>query len=94
VRTKVKTSGFWVLWLFTLSATALPAAAHGAADSMQRVRDKLRGDKQLLVAEGMVLTEAEGKAFWPVYENYQKEFSAVTTGSSASSRTMRGTTPA
>jgi hypothetical protein len=77
MRTKVKTSGFWVLWLFTLSATALPAAAQGAADSMQRVRDKLRGDKQLLVAEGMVLTEAEGKAFWPIYENYQKDFGAV-----------------
>ena len=52
MRTKVKTSGFWVLWLFTLSATALPAAAQGAADSMQRVRDKLRGDKQLWSLKG------------------------------------------
>ena len=46
MRKKVKTSGFWVLWLFSLSATALPAAAQGTADSMEKVREKLRGDKR------------------------------------------------
>ena len=77
MRIKVETSGFWVLWLFSLSATTLPAAAQGTADTMQQVRDKLRTDKRLLVAKAMVLTESEGKAFWPVYGRYEKEFGAV-----------------
>jgi hypothetical protein len=43
------------------------------ADDMQIVREKVRADKKLLVAENMQLTEAEAKAFWPVYDQYQDE---------------------
>jgi hypothetical protein len=61
-----------------LAAVALPAAAQGQqADTMQMLRDKIRADKKLLIAENLPLTEAEAKAFWPVYENYQKEMSAL-----------------
>jgi hypothetical protein len=43
------------------------------ADNMQIVLEKIRADKKLLVAENMQLTEAEAKAFWPVYKEYQDE---------------------
>jgi hypothetical protein len=43
------------------------------ADNMQILREKIRADKKLLVAESMELTEAEAKAFWPVYDHYQDE---------------------
>jgi hypothetical protein len=43
------------------------------ADNMQIVLEKIRADKKLLVAESMQLTEAEAKAFWPVYDQYQDE---------------------
>ncbi len=43
------------------------------ADNMQIVLEKVRADKKLLVAENMQLTEAEAKAFWPVYNQYQDE---------------------
>ena len=43
------------------------------ADNMQVVIEKIRADKKLLVAENMQLTEAEAKAFWPVYNQYQDE---------------------
>jgi hypothetical protein len=43
------------------------------ADNMELVLQKVRTDKKLLVAENMQLTEAEAKAFWPVYERYQDE---------------------
>jgi hypothetical protein len=43
------------------------------ADNMQIVREKVRADKKLLVTENMQLTEAEAKAFWPVYDQYQDE---------------------
>jgi flagellar biosynthesis/type III secretory pathway protein FliH len=61
-----------------LAAVAVPAVAQDQqADTMQMVRDKIRADKKLLIAENLPLTEAEAKAFWPVYENYQKEMSAL-----------------
>jgi len=43
------------------------------ADNMQIVLEKLRADKKLLVAENIQLSEAEAKAFWPVYNQYQDE---------------------
>ena len=43
------------------------------ADNMQLVIEKVKADKKLLVAQNMQLTEAEAKAFWPVYEKYQNE---------------------
>ena len=43
------------------------------ADNMQLVLEKIRADKKLLVAENLQLTEAEAKAFWPVYSRYQDE---------------------
>jgi hypothetical protein len=43
------------------------------ADNMDIVRAKIQADKKLLIAENMELTEAEAKAFWPVYEKYQSE---------------------
>jgi uncharacterized membrane-anchored protein YhcB (DUF1043 family) len=43
------------------------------ADNMQIVREKIKTDKKLLIAENMNLTESEAKVFWPVYENYQKD---------------------
>lgn len=47
------------------------------ADNMQILREKIRADKKLLVAANMDLTESEAKAFWPVYESYQKELEAI-----------------
>lgn len=54
-------------WVFPSSAQDKPA------DNMQIVLEKIRADKKLFVAENMQLTEAEAKAFWPVYEGYQDE---------------------
>jgi hypothetical protein len=47
------------------------------ADNMQIMLDKLKADKKLVVATNMELTESEAKAFWPVYEEYQKELAAL-----------------
>jgi hypothetical protein len=49
---------------------ALAAAQDKPADNMQIMREKVKADKKLLVASNMQLTEAEAKAFWPVYEEY------------------------
>ena len=46
-------------------------------DSMQILREKLKADKKLVVAANMELKEAEAKAFWPIYEEYQKELAKI-----------------
>jgi hypothetical protein len=57
-----------------MSLGAMPAAPQQKpSDNMQIVIEKIRADKNLLVAENMQLTEAEAKAFWPVYKQYQDE---------------------
>ncbi len=54
-------------------AGSLCLAADRPADNMDIVREKIRADKKLLVAQNMQLTEDEARAFWPVYEDYQNE---------------------
>jgi hypothetical protein len=46
-------------------------------DTMQVLREKLKADKKLVVAANMDLKEAEAKAFWPIYEEYQKELAKI-----------------
>lgn len=61
-----------VLALF-ISGVALAQDGDAPADNMQIVKEKIQADKKLLVAANMNLTEKEAKAFWPVYDSYQKE---------------------
>ena len=56
-----------MLWVVPALAQDKPA------DNMQILLEKVRADKKLLVSENMQLTEAEAKAFWPVYDQYQDE---------------------
>jgi hypothetical protein len=60
------------------SAAAKPAAAaKPVITDMQILMEKIRADKKLLVADNLILTEAEAKAFWPVYDAYQKDLTAL-----------------
>ena len=53
------------------------AAAPKPADNMQILREKLQADKKLVVAANLDLTEAEAKAFWPLYEAYQQDLHKI-----------------
>ena len=59
----------------TQLALAQNQAAGGdkPASNLEIVREKLKADKKLIVAQYMELTEAEAKKFWPVYDEYQKD---------------------
>ena len=65
-----------VLVLFT-SSVLWAQDGDKPADNMQILKEKIQGDKKLLVAANMNLTEKEAKAFWPVYESYQKDLTAL-----------------
>lgn len=72
-----KTTGN-LIWMAGLILTLLvfvctAVAQDKSADNMQILLEKVKADKKLLVAENMQFTEAEAKAFWPVYEKYQSE---------------------
>jgi hypothetical protein len=67
--------------LFFLAATALlavPAMAQDGADTnMEILKQKVKADKKLIIANNMDLTEAEAKEFWPLYDSYQKDLEQV-----------------
>ncbi|SDH18498.1 MULTISPECIES: hypothetical protein [unclassified Nitrosomonas] len=76
---------YWVnilcLALLIFAATlTLPTYAEeegNATSNMEILRQKIIADKKLLVASNMNLTEAEAKAFWPVYDAYQKDLQQI-----------------
>jgi hypothetical protein len=49
------------------------ASPEKPSGNMQIIVEKIHADKKLLVAENMQLTDAEAKAFWPIYQHYQNE---------------------
>ena len=57
---------------------AAPAMAQDAGTTnMDILRQKLKADRKLVIAQNLNLTDAEGTAFWPVYEAYQKELQQI-----------------
>ena len=48
-----------------------------ATTNMEILRQKIKADKKLVVAQYLQLTDAEGTAFWPVYDAYQKDLQQV-----------------
>ena len=59
--------------------TAVPVLAQEKQEdaNMRILLEKVKADKKLVVAANMDLTEAEGKAFWPIYDAYQKDLQAL-----------------
>jgi hypothetical protein len=68
-----------VVILCVAALTAVPAIAQNksADTNMQILLDKVKADKKLVVAANMDLTDAEGKAFWPIYDAYQKDLQGL-----------------
>ena len=64
--------------LFALATSiAVPSFAQDQNSNMEILRQKIKADKKLVVAANMNLTEAEAKAFWPIYDEYQTELRKV-----------------
>ena len=61
-----------------LLALTIPAAAQDTGTTnMEILRQKVKADKKLLVAQNLELTDAEGAKFWPVYDAYQKDLQQI-----------------
>jgi hypothetical protein len=70
-----------LLWSMICAIALLAGPAYAqdkSADmNMQILRDKIKADKKVLVAANMQLTDAEAKAFWPIYDAYQNDLKAI-----------------
>ena len=60
-----------------LAASALAQTQTAGTTNMEILRQKIKADKKLVVAQELKLTDAEGTAFWPVYDAYQKDLQAI-----------------
>ncbi len=67
----------WGPLLLVLALSSPLWAQEQPASNMDILRDKIKADKKLLIAENLSLTESEATKFWPVYEEYQKELEAI-----------------
>jgi hypothetical protein len=65
--------------ILCVAALAVPVLAQEKPSdtNMQILLNKVKADKKLVVAANMDLNEAEAKAFWPIYDSYQKELQAI-----------------
>jgi len=66
-----------VAGMFLCAVPAFAETASSADTNMQILVQKLKADKKLLVAGNLELTDAESKAFWPLYDMYQKDLQQV-----------------
>lgn len=70
----MKTRLLTALLVFGLAATA---TSQTGTTNMEILRQKVKADKKLVVAANLQLTDAEGTAFWPVYDAYQKDLQQI-----------------
>lgn len=66
-----------VVLVALVGALVSPAVAEEGTTDVDILIQKIKADKKLLVAANMDLTDAEAKAFWPVYEAYQKDLQSI-----------------
>ena len=68
-------------WILALALISSPIFAEEKMDksssNMEILREKIKADKKLVVAANMDLTDAEAKAFWPIYQEYQTKLGKI-----------------
>ena len=67
-------------WILAFALAAAPVRAEekkADVSNMEILREKIQADKKLVVAANMDLTEAEAKAFWPIYQEYQAKLTKI-----------------
>ncbi len=70
--------GAVVLCVTPAMAQDMGAGAGGGSEMNTEILvQKIKADKRLLVASNMDLSDAEGKKFWPLYDEYQKELGQI-----------------
>lgn len=66
-----------ILCLAALTAAPVLAQETQQVQDMKILLEKVKADKKVLIAANMELTDSEAKAFWPIYDAYQKDLQAI-----------------
>jgi hypothetical protein len=66
-----------VLALLCLMTLTLPQTALAQDAETQAARADIQAERTKLVAANLDLTETEGKAFWPIYNDYRAQWSKL-----------------
>jgi Spy/CpxP family protein refolding chaperone len=69
----MKKLSLFLVWVMILMPTVGLLAQNNMDEEMQLVRDQWGVDKKQLIMQYMSFTDAESKAFWPVYDAYAKQ---------------------
>src|SRR5580765_2049498 len=70
--------GVLLLSFLFMGQVQVQAQAQEAAQmNMEILKEKVKADKKLLVANNMNMNDAEAKNFWPLYDGYQKELDQI-----------------
>jgi hypothetical protein len=61
----------------TTAQTASKSSQAASDQDIQLLRKDIRADKKQLIAANLTLTPAEATKFWPVYDQYQAEYTKI-----------------
>jgi cyanate lyase len=59
--------------VLVLAAAASPALAQGVQESLELSREVIDQQKRVIVAGSLPLSDEEADAFWPLFDEFQKE---------------------
>ena len=68
---------YFFLVALCLVASGLAFGQTNPTDEKEALRLTIQTERKALVDKNMGLTEEEGKGFWPLYEEYQKELAKL-----------------
>jgi len=60
-----------------LAVGPVVAQSKSSSTNMEILKEKIKADKKLLVADNLQLTDKEAKGFWPIYDAYQKDLHTI-----------------
>jgi len=66
-------SNWFVLAAVLMLGTVSAIQAQTVVDGIEVIRATIKADRKVVIAENLKLTEAEGKAFWPLYRDYRHD---------------------
>ncbi len=66
-----------LIFTFLIATIAITTPHHctaqTAVDAAEVTRSTIKADRKVVIAENLQLSEAEGKAFWPLYREYRQD---------------------
>ncbi|MGY6215686.1 hypothetical protein ACW73L_11050 [Methylolobus aquaticus] len=71
--------GIWGVLLLIAAGSGMNDSPRAqTADPLAELTDRYHRDRRRLITENLALTAAESRAFWPLYEEYERDLTRLT----------------